>query len=118
MTSLIACLSSGKGTWSHVNELINKEDWDQIFLITNDFGVQNFKPEKSVNYILINENKLLSDMVEDIKKQLEGKINDLEVAVNIISGNGKEHMAVISAVMKLGLGIRLVALTPDGIKEI
>ena len=41
-----------------------------------------------------------------------------EAAVNLISGNGKEHMAVISALMKLGLGIRLIALTPNGIKEI
>ena len=118
MTSLIACLSSGKGTWAHVNEIINKEEWDKIFLITNDFGVQNFKPEKEVNYILIDSNKFLSEMIEDIKKQLQGKMNDFEVAVNIISGNGKEHMALISALMKLGLGIRLIALTPNGIKEV
>ena len=118
MTSLIACLSSGKGTWVHVNEVINKQEWDQIILITNDFGVKNFKPEKTVNYVLINENKILSDMAKDIKKQLEGKINDLEVAINIISGTGKEHMAIISALIKLGLGFRLVALTPEGIKEI
>jgi len=41
MVSLIACLSSGKGTWAHVNEVINKEEWEQIFLITDDFAVQN-----------------------------------------------------------------------------
>lgn len=118
MTSLIACLSSGKGTWAHVDKLINDQEWDSIFLITNDFGVQNFKPEKQVNYILINPDKFLSKIVEDIKNQLQGKIKDLEVAVNLISGTGKEHMAIISALTKLGLGIRLIALTPDGIKEV
>ena len=118
MTSLIACLSSGKGTWSHVNEIINKQEWDQIFLITDDFGVQNFKPEKKVNYILIDEKKFLPEMTEDIRKQLQGKIKDLEIAVNLVSGNGKEHMAMLSAILKLGLGIRLVALTTEGVKEI
>jgi hypothetical protein len=118
MTSLVACLSSGKGTWAHISKLIEEQEWDSIFLITNDFGVQNFKPEKAVNYILIDSNKFLSEIAKDIKSQLEGKIKDLEVAVNLISGNGKEHMATISALTKLGLGIRLIALTPDGIKEV
>lgn len=118
MTSLIACLSSGKGTWAHVSKLIEEREWDSIILITNDFGVQNFKPNKKVEYILIDSKKYLEEITEDIKKQLQGKINDLEVAVNLISGNGKEHMATISALTKLGLGFRLVAITPSGVKEI
>ena len=42
--------------------------------------------------------------------QLNGKIKDLEVAVNIVSGTGKEHMALLAAILKLGVGVRLVAL--------
>ena len=118
MSSLIACLSSGKGTWQHVAQVIEKGEWNSIFLITDDFGVKNFKPAKPVQYVVVDSNKLLLELIEDIKKQLQGKIRDLEVGVNMISGSGKEHMAIISAFMKLGLGIRLVALTPEGIKEI
>ena len=118
MTSLIACLSSGKGTWAHVEQLIEKQEWDSIYLITDDFGVQNFQPKKQVNYILIDSNKFIPEITEDIRKQLEGKIKELEVAINIISGSGKEHMAALAALIKLGLGFRLIALTPNGIKEI
>lgn len=118
MTSLIACLSSGKGTWSHVDRLIAEQEWDNILLITNEFGKEHFKPEKPVEYILINSNRFLPDLTEDIRKQLENKIKDTEVALNLISGSGKEHMAILSALLKLGLGIRLVALTPKGIKEV
>ena len=127
MTSLVACLSSGKGTWAHVAELIKQQDWDSIFLVTNEFGQQNFKlgtqtqsdsSPKPVEFILINDKRFLKDLTEDIRKQLENKIHDTEVALNFISGSGKEHMAVISALLKLGLGIRLVALTKEGIKEI
>ena len=118
MTSLLACLLSGIGTWTHVAKLIEEQEWDSIFLITNDFEVQNFKSEKKVTYIIIDSNKYLSQIIEDIKKQLQGKIADTEVALNLVSGTGKEHMAALSAVLKLGLGIRLVALTPDGVKEV
>ena len=118
MTSLIACIGDEKGTLAHIDAIIKKEDWDSIFLVTDEKNKDSFKPKKEVNYIIIDQKRFLSNMTEDIKKQLEGKIKDLEVAVNIISGSGKQHMATISAIMKIGLGIRLIALTPDGIKEI
>ena len=49
---------------------------------------------------------------------LKGKIKDTEVEVNFISGAGKEHMAIMGALLKLGVGIRLMALTRDGVEEI
>ena len=45
-------------------------------------------------------------------------INGMEVALNFVSGRGKEHMALVSAVLKLGLGVRFIALKPGGIEEI
>ena len=38
MTDLIACLSTGKGTWEHVARVINCMEWNNIFLITNEFN--------------------------------------------------------------------------------
>ena len=118
MTSLIACLSTGKGTWGHVSRLINDGQWDKIFLITNDFGKENFSNEKKAEMIVVDSRIGLEELRENIKSQLTGKINDTEVAVNIISGEGKEHMALMSAILQLGLGMRFMALTKDGIKEI
>jgi hypothetical protein len=118
MASLVACLGNGKGTWAHVAQVIDKQEWEKIFLVTNSFGVENFKPSKQVEYIIIDENKFLPEIIEDITKQLKGKIAGTEVALNMISGAGKEHMAVLSAIIKTGLGVRLVALTTKGIKEI
>ena len=62
MTSLVAWLSSGKGTWSHVAKLINSENWDSVFLITNDFGKNNFKPDSKTKLIEIQENQDITDM--------------------------------------------------------
>ena len=118
MTSLVAILSTGKGTWAHVIELIKQQEWDNIYLITNEFGQQNFDSPKPAEFILINSNRYLKDLTFDIKSQLDNKIHDTEIALNLISGSGKEHMAALSALLKMGLAIRLVAITPNGVKEI
>lgn len=118
MTELVACLSTGKGTWGHVGRLIQEMEWEQIFLITNEFGKENFTTEKKAEYIIVDANKGIKEIREDIEAKLKGKIKGLEVAVNMISGSGKEHMALIGALLKLGVGIRPIALTKDGAEEI
>jgi len=118
MTELVACLSTGKGTWGHVNRLIQEQEWENIFLITNEFGKENFTAEKPAEFLIIDSNKGIKELRDDITEKLRGKIKGLEVAVNIVSGSGKEHMALIGALLKLGVGIRPMALTKDGIQEI
>ncbi|TKJ17605.1 hypothetical protein CEE44_03665 [Candidatus Woesearchaeota archaeon B3_Woes] len=117
MTSLVACLGDEKGTVLHVAKIIEGKEWDKVFLIT-DKKVKDLFDNKNVKIILINPNKFLSELVEEIKSKLDGQINDTEVALNMISGDGKQHMAVLCALLKLGLGIRMVALTKQGVKEI
>ncbi|MBS3096289.1 hypothetical protein J4480_02510, partial [Candidatus Woesearchaeota archaeon] len=114
MTDLIACLSSGEKSWAHVSRLIKEQEWKKIFLITNDFGRQNFKTEKNAEFIVVDFQKPVFELIEDIKSGLKGKLTDLEVALNIVSGSGKEHMAILSALLKLGVGVRLMAVTKDG----
>lgn len=118
MASLICCVSTGHGTWGYVYRLIRELPWDHIYIVTNDFGAQKFEKKDNTSLVVVDFNKPLNDLVRDIKEKLYGKIKDFEVAVNMISGTGKEHMAIISAVIKLGLGIRLVALTEKGLEEI
>ena len=118
MTDLVACISPGEKSWAHVQRLIKDKDWKGIFIVTNDFGKSNFKTDKKVNFVVVDFQKPVSQLIEDIKKGLQNKFTDLEVAVNIVSGNGKEHMAIISALLKLGVGIRLMAVTKDGVREL
>ena len=118
MTDLIACLSSGEKSWAHVSRLIKEQEWKKIFLITNDFGRQNFKTEKNAEFIVVDFQKPVFELIEDIKSGLKGKLTDLEVALNIVSGSGKEHMAILSALLKLGVGVRLMAVTKGGVREL
>jgi len=119
MTELIAVLSTGKGTWSEVAKLINGEDWEKVFLITNDFGKNTFKKTEKIEFILIELDSPLESIIDQIKSQLKEKVMGPEVAINYISGTGKEHMALISSLLQLGLGIRQVITTSEGkVKEI
>ncbi|MBI2670507.1 hypothetical protein HYX18_00805 [Candidatus Woesearchaeota archaeon] len=115
---LVACLSTGKGTWGHVSRLIQDGNWDRIFLITNEYGKENFTKDSKTELIAVNMNIGINELRDEIYDKLKEKITGNEVAVNIISGVGKEHMSLISAILRLGIGIRLIALTKNGIEEI
>lgn len=118
MTDLIACVSAPEKSWAHIERLINEQDWSKIFLITNDSGRKNFKPEKKVDFVVVDFQKPVFELIDSIKNGLKGKISDFEVALNLVSGTGKDHMAILSALLKLGVGVRLMAVTKDGVKEL
>ena len=118
MTDLVVLLSTGKGTWTEVAKLINNGEWDNIFLVTNEFGQKTFNKKENMKFIVVNPNLSIELFIEKIKTKLKDKIQGTEVALNLSSGTGKEHMALLSALLKLGLGIRLVSFINNGIKEI
>jgi len=110
---LIALLSSGKGTWGQVSGLVKQGEWDKIILLGNDFA-RKFTLEKKHEFIEIKEAGI-SQLKEEISEKLKNKIKGTEVALSIASGTGKEHMALISALLSIPVGIRLTVLTKDGI---
>ena len=118
MTELIACLSTGKGTWGHVSRLIQDGSWDKVFLITNEYGKENFQKDDKTELIAIDMQQGLKELRDSMKEALKDRIKGSEVAVNFISGTGREHMALIAALLQLGIGIRLIALTKEGVEEI
>ena len=119
MTDLVACLSTGKGTWTSVLQLVKKEDFENIFLIVNNWAKENLKLERqNLHLIVVNANDKVNIIRDKITNELQGKIKDFEVAVNIDSGSGKEHTAIITALMKLGLALRFVGFENEEIVEV
>jgi hypothetical protein len=117
---LVAVLSSGKGTWGQVAGLIKHGDWEKIILLGDEFSSQ-FKIEDKKNiteFIKVDFGKKIKDLKEEFSKNLKGKINGMEVALSIASGDGKEHMALISALINLPVGVRFAALTKEGVIDL
>ncbi len=118
MTYLIANLSTGKGSWAQIYRMLEEGCFDKAFLITNDFGVENFKKDARAELIVVDTRKDAFQLSTDIFNALKGKIDDTEVALNICSGTGSEHMALISAIIKMGVGFRLVDLKDEKVCEL
>src|SRR3989344_3415474 len=105
---LVALLGEGKGTWGQVAGVINHGEWDSIFLVGDEYAKQ-FTSQKKFEFIQTSENAI-SDLKEEILEKLKGKIHGTEVALSIASGDGKTHMALISALLSSPVGIRFVVL--------
>ncbi|MFP4112666.1 MAG: hypothetical protein ACLFPQ_05820 [Candidatus Woesearchaeota archaeon] len=118
MTDLIACVSIGKGTWNEVYSLIDSGEFENIYLVVNSIVRDRFSTNKAVKMIIIDPNSDINLIIDEINSSLQGRINDLEVALNLASGTGKEHMAILSAALKLGIGIRLVSWKNKQLKEL
>lgn len=114
---LVALLSSGKGTWGQVSGLIKYGNWDKIVLLGDTFA-KKFTTEKDFEFIEVNLDQRLKDLKETFSKKLKGKFDGTEVALSIASGDGKEHMALISALINLPVGIRFAALTREGVIDL
>ncbi|PIU22185.1 MAG: hypothetical protein COT14_02410 [Candidatus Diapherotrites archaeon CG08_land_8_20_14_0_20_30_16] len=114
MVTLICSLSRGKGSWGHVTRMITDYNWDKIVLITNEWCKQNFAPTKEISWIMINRNMGYELMKKTIK---DGLPEAKEVAFNMISGDGKEHMASMQAIRETYPDhYKLAILTKDGLK--
>jgi hypothetical protein len=109
----VATLGIGKGTWGHVARLIEQEEWGKIVLISNEFAQENFKPAKEVEWIMINTRTGFDVLKNTIKEKLASK----DLAVSIISGSGKEHMALLAALKENNIEFEFVILTGDGTKR-
>ena len=114
---LVALLSKGEGTWAQVSGLIKFGEWDKVILLGDDFAKQ-FTSEKPFEFIKIDLTKKIKDLKIEFMNKLKGKISGTEVALSISSGDGKEHMALISALINLPVGIRFAALTREGVIDL
>ncbi|MCK4649956.1 hypothetical protein KAT36_01865 [Candidatus Pacearchaeota archaeon] len=112
---LIALLSTGKGTWGQISGLIQKGEWEKVIVVGPPFAKEFTVHDEPFDFIEFDPNKSLVQLKKEFSTKLKGKFDGLEVALSIASGNGKEHMALQSALLNLPVGVRFTALTKDGI---
>jgi hypothetical protein len=114
---LVAFLGNDKETYGQVTGLINRGDWEKIILIKSKSSSE-FSSSKKTETITLDTSKPLTELKTELLQKLKGKFSGFDVNLSIASGNGKEHMALISALLTLPVGIRLVVFTKNGVEFI
>jgi hypothetical protein len=113
----VGILSSGQGTWGQVAGLAKQGQWEKVYLLGPNYA-KDFKLEGvPFDFIEYDPNKPVVALKEFFTEKLKDKFSSFnsEVALSIASGTGKEHMALISALLAIPVGVRFVALTSAGV---
>jgi len=115
---LVAFVGSDKENWGQVSALVKRMECERIVIVKNK-EAGDFPVTEKCEIVIINSSKPLVELKKEMMDKLKEKVSgDFEVALSIASGNGKEHMALISALLSIPVGIKLVIYTKEGIEYI
>jgi len=115
---LIVCISGDEKSWSQGRKLIEKGEWERILVVLDQQSSKKFSTSKKADHIILDSEKPATELISELSKHLKEKIQSFDVGVNLVAGSGKEHMVILASLLRLGVGIRLVALTAKGIVEL
>lgn len=113
MTILVTVLGSQTDSWAHVAKLIKQGGFDEVVLITNDFAKDKLTPDSDTSLVVVDFNQPIHILLDTFLKELRPILKGTEVALNMVGGTGSVHMALLSSLLKLGLGIRLVVASDN-----
>jgi len=113
---LVAFLGEDKENYGQITALINRGEWDKVLLVKNK-DAPEIQTSKEYTTIKVNTSQDLFSLKEEMKDKLSSALSkEFEVAISIASGTGKEHMALISALLSIPVGIKITAFTKKGIE--
>lgn len=112
---LVAFLGSDRENWGQVTGLIHHSKWDKIILLSSE-NVSDFPIPENGELISLDSKKPIVEMKSYLTDLLREKFSGFDVCVSLASGTGKEHMALVSSLLAIPVGIRLVAFTKKGVE--
>lgn len=114
----VAFVGKDKENWGQVKGLINRLQNESI-MIVRDKSVEGFPVSSNMQVVSIDSSKPILELKDELMHLLKPRLSgDFEVSLSLASGSGKEHMALISALLSIPVGIRLAVFTKDGIEYI
>ncbi len=113
----VAFIGNDKENWGQITALVNKGEWDNVIIVKSR-NAEGFPALSNGEVVDVDCKTSLIELKEEMLNKLKVRIKDFEVSLSLASGNGKEHMALISALLSIPVGIRLVVFTKKGIEQI
>lgn len=116
---LIAFAGKDKENWGQLTALINKMDDCDKVIIVKDVNTKGFPAGGKCEMVDVDTSRSLIELKEEILQKTREKIScEFEVALSLASGSGKEHMALLSALLCIPVGVRLVVYAKEGVRFI
>jgi len=111
----VAFIGEDKENWGQITALLNRLEYEKAIIVKN--AGEDFSVNERCKVIQVDSKKTLSELKENIQSKLKPLLSgDFEVSLSLASGSGKEHMALLSALLNVPVGIRLVVYTKDGVQ--
>ena len=108
MTEFVTFLSTGENTWTPVLQIMKSEKWSKVIIIGNEPFTNIFSEQRNVITIILKKDNSLKELTKYLENEFKTNLISTQVAFNMLSGTGREHMAALGALLKCGVGIRLV----------
>ncbi|MDO8480433.1 MAG: hypothetical protein Q7S65_01305 [Nanoarchaeota archaeon] len=118
MTDLVAWVSNDSAEMKHVSRVVEGGEWEHVFLLTTAEVKHPLPSGEKVRVVTFDGAKPMPELVKDLRKALEGNLDIFETSVNLIAGSGKQHSVLLSALLQMGCGVRIVAYTAEGVREL
>jgi hypothetical protein len=113
---LVIFVGKDRENLGQASALINRMECEKIVLV-KDKEASDIQTNSKCVTVEVDSGKSLHELKSEIQEKLKRELSgEFEVALSIASGSGKEHMALISALLNLPVGIKLVAYTKNGIE--
>ena len=114
---LVAMIGSDSESWGQLTGLINRGTCDKIILVRIP-GSEAYESPVEARELILDSAKPLGELKKELLEKLRPLLSEFEACLSIASGTGKEHMALISALLSIPVGIRLTAFTKSGVEFI
>jgi len=112
----VAFVGKDKENWGQLTALLNRLEYEKA-VIVKDNSADDFPLNEKCKVVNVNSASGLLDLQKEMMDKLKPLLSgDFEVSLSLASGNGKEHMAIVSALLNLPVGIKFVVYTKEGIK--
>ena len=111
----VAFIGEDKENWGQITALLNRLEYEKAIIVKS--SEEEFAVNDRCRVVQIDSKKPLVELKEIIQGKLKPLLSgDFEVSLSLASGNGKEHMAVLSALLNVPVGVRLVVYTKEGVQ--
>ncbi len=118
MGLLIALLGTGKGTWLEVHGLLGIRAFEHTLLFIDEWAAKDYRNEYGARVIAMPADAPITELTAFFAEHIKSGADkgDFDIALNIASGTGKQHAALLGAALQSGFGVRLVSFENGELK--